>query len=239
MRNLRIRLLSDIHGNLPALESVLSHPDGISCDLNICLGDITGYGPWPSACIGMVKSVCDRVVAGNHDYGCAGLLELSRFNPWGSIAVRWSIGQMSPEDVRWLSKLPLEHREQGFGFCHSHPLAPGSWEYILSPGSAVQTIMELRGTIWFFGHTHIPCGWSRVGSRIRKEFIDLESHPLVNCGSVGQPRDGDPRAAFMIVDTVARTARTVRVDYPVKTTACEMRRVGLPEPLAERLFNGR
>lgn len=221
------------------MEKVLAHPEGASCDTTVCLGDITGYGPWPSACIALVRSACSLVVAGNHDHGCSGLLDLSRFNTWGASAVRWSLGRLTPQEVRWLSGLPLTAREQGCGFCHSHPVRPASWEYIMTAGAAMQAMQGLEGPVWFFGHTHTPCGWSRTGSRTRNELIDLDVHPLVNCGSVGQPRDGDPRAAFMMVDTTARTARTVRVEYPVEVTAGEIRRVGLPGLLAERLFTGR
>jgi diadenosine tetraphosphatase ApaH/serine/threonine PP2A family protein phosphatase len=235
---LRIRLISDIHGNLPALEKVLNHPAGLANDLTVCLGDITGYGPWPSECIQLVQNVCDASVAGNHDMGCVGLLPLKRFNIWGELAIRWSKDKLGDAEKSWLKELPLAVETHGIHGCHAYPPAPDSWEYILDGTSALAVFKELPGQTWFFGHTHSPCAWSTTGVRALERVTDLNTHPLVNCGSVGQPRDGNPRAAFTMVDTVENTAETIRVDYPVEVTVMEIRRAGLPAFLAERLLTG-
>ncbi|MFO7625851.1 MAG: metallophosphoesterase family protein [Candidatus Fermentibacteraceae bacterium] len=236
---LRLRIVSDIHGNLPALERVLAHPAGTVCDRTICLGDITGYGPWPSQCIALVRESCDGVAAGNHDLGCAGLLPHSRFNVWGAAAIDWTARQLSDTETVWLAGLPLTIVAHGIGFCHAHPVVPGSWEYILGAGSAREVLNETPGETWFYGHTHRPCAWGSRGVRTTLSPIDLRKYPLVNCGSVGQPRDGDPRASFMVVDTDAQTAENIRVSYPVDATAQEINKCGLPPFLAERLFTGR
>jgi len=186
-----------------------------------------------------VRESCDWVVAGNHDLGCAGLLPLSRFNVWGAAAIDWTVRQLSDADTKWLAGLPLTVVREGIGFCHANPAAPGSWEYIMGAGKAREVINETRGEKWFYGHTHRPCAWGSGGVRTTLGPIDLRKHPLVNCGSVGQPRDGDPRAAFMIVDTKALTVESVRVSYPVETTVREINRCGLPSFLAERLPAGR
>lgn len=235
---LRILLISDIHGNLPALEKVIRHGSDKACDLRVCLGDITGYGPWPSQCIGLVRSFCHIVVAGNHDHGCAGILSLLRFNAWGESAVIWSRERLDETEKSWLAGLPLTASEHGLNFCHAVPGFPGSWKYILDRASALSSAERTPGETWFYGHTHLPCGWSRKGSVTRKPRIPLKRCSLVNCGSVGQPRDGDPRAAYMVVDPGKGTAETFRVPYPVEKTASEIRRAGLPVFLGERLFTG-
>jgi diadenosine tetraphosphatase ApaH/serine/threonine PP2A family protein phosphatase len=236
---LRIRLLSDVHGNLPALERVLAHRQGLPFDETVCLGDVVGYGPWPSECVALVRDACGLTVAGNHDRGCAGLLAPSGFNSWGRAALLWSMDRLAPEDVLWLAGLPLKAVVNGLGFCHAHPLSPGSWRYITGPESADEVLRETRGAPWFYGHTHIPVAWG-AGGTFRSPGLPskLGEFPLVNCGSVGQPRDGDPRAAYTVVDTVAGTAETVRVEYPVETSARGIRNAGLPGFLAERLFSG-
>lgn len=179
------------------------------------------------------------MVAGNHDLGCAGLLSPSRFNIWGAAAVEWTARNLTGAEILWLAGLPLSLAAHGFGFCHAHPIRPGSWEYILGAESAGDVLRTTRGETWFYGHTHIPCAWGEGGMRNAHCTADLGVYPLVNCGSVGQPRDGDPRAAFTLVDTAAGTARTIRVEYPVETTSKEIVSRGLPEFLAERLFTGR
>lgn len=186
-----------------------------------------------------MRESCDAVVAGNHDLGCAGLLALSRFNTWGAAAVEWTIRNLGDDEVSWLAGLPLALVTHGFGFCHAHPVRPDSWEYILKTADARDVLTATAGGTWFFGHTHSPCAWGRGGVRTTRETISLDDFPLVNCGSVGQPRDGDPRAAYTIVDTVALTARTIRVEYPVEMTSGEITASGLPAFLAERLFTGR
>lgn len=186
-----------------------------------------------------MRESCDGVVAGNHDHGCAGLLPLSRFNVWGAAALEWTARQLTEADTRWLSGLPLTLVREGIGFCHANPAAPASWEYIQGAASAREVLLETSGETWFFGHTHRPCAWGSRGVRTTMSPINIRKYPLVNCGSVGQPRDGDPRAAFMLVDTEAMTAESIRVSYPVETTVREINRCGLPSFLAERLPDGR
>ena len=178
------------------------------------------------------------MVAGNHDLGCAGLLPHSSFNDWGVAALEWTARQLNDAETGWLAGLPLTLHSRGIGYCHAHPVVPESWEYIMGAGSALEVLLKTRGETWFFGHTHRPCAWDPRGVRSTRSPIDLRRHPLINCGSVGQPRDGDPRAAFMLVDTEARTAECIRVSYPIETTVSEINRCGLPGFLAERLLTG-
>lgn len=186
-----------------------------------------------------MRQSCDGVVAGNHDLGCAGLLPPSRFNVWGAAALEWTAGQLSEAGIGWLASLPLTLVREGTCFCHSNPAAPSSWKYILEADTARKVLLHTPGETWFFGHTHRSCAWGLPGVRTTMSPIDIRKYPLVNCGSVGQPRDGDPRAAFMLLDTETRRAEIIRVSYPVEATVREINSCGLPSFLAERLSDGR
>jgi len=234
-----IRVISDVHSNLPALESVLAERAGQEADITVCLGDVVGYGADPSKCIRLVRDVCSAVVSGNHDSGVAGGTPRSHFNRAGADAVDWTRGTIGQEELEWLAGLPLQEEQEDFFLCHSDPALPEGWRYILTRGAAISALEAKPGRISLVGHTHLPGVWSSGGVFSEAESGVLAGPLLINCGSVGQPRDGDPRAAFLLLDTSARTWRHVRVTYDIEAAAAGIRKAGLPELLADRLFIGR
>lgn len=235
-----IRVLSDIHGNIEALEAVLDHPAGKYADVTLCLGDIVGYGAEPGACISTVKETADITVMGNHDSGVCNLTPLEHFNFAGATAIQWTRNQLSEKNVDYLNSLPLESSCHGYILCHSYPPDPGSWEYILFAHQAIKTNQAKPGLLCFVGHTHLPCVWSRFGIVDTSETGRLEENLcIINCGSTGQPRDRNPKAAYLLVDTEKKTYRHVRVKYDIDSAAEKIRRAGLPEILWRRLYEGR
>jgi len=234
-----IRVISDVHSNLPALEAVLACTQGLEAGMTVCLGDVTGYGSRPSECIALVRSVCDVVVTGNHDSGMAGKTSTQHFNSAGARAVEWTRGRLSDGEVAWLSGLPLHAQVQGLFLCHSDPANPGGWRYILTREAAQDAMAAVPAMPCLVGHTHLPGYWSVSGIFSEAGSGRMEAPCLINCGSVGQPRDGDPRAAFMLVDTDSGSWRHVRVEYDVEAAASGIIGAGLPASLAERLSVGR
>jgi diadenosine tetraphosphatase ApaH/serine/threonine PP2A family protein phosphatase len=234
-----IRVLSDIHGNLAALKAVLSDSAGALADSTVCLGDIVGYGSHPVECINVIRKECHVVVAGNHDQGAAGLIGVSNFNRDGQTAIEWTRTQISLEQVDWISALPLHTFYYGISFSHASMKDPQSWIYILNRQSAVDAVLATGKYLSVYGHTHVPMQWDRLGSCSDKPAGTFSDYSLVNCGSVGQPRDGDPRAAYLLINTEERTFRHVRVEYNVQSAANAILEAGLPENLAKRLHLGK
>jgi diadenosine tetraphosphatase ApaH/serine/threonine PP2A family protein phosphatase len=234
-----IRVISDVHSNLPALVSVLADRAGLEADVTFCLGDIVGYGANPSECIHLVRNACGAIVSGNHDSGVAGGTPRSHFNRAGAEAVDWTRGVLGPEELEWLAGLPLQDEREGMFLCHSDPALPEGWRYILTRGAAITALEAKPGGISLVGHTHLPGAWSSGGVFSEAESGSLTGPLLINCGSVGQPRDGDPRAAYLLADTSAGTWKHVRVAYDLEAAAAGIRKAGLPDMLADRLFIGR
>lgn len=233
-----IRFISDIHSNLQALEAVLSDPPGRDADRTFCLGDIVGYGADPSRCIDCVRNVCDTVVAGNHDAGVAKRVSLDRFNREGVTAIRWTRSVLSKDETNWLSMLPYYVEHENFFLCHSYPADPESWTYLLRRNHALESISVREGYISFIGHTHLPGCWTEEGNYIEASKGDFSKVRIVNVGSVGQPRDRDPRAAYLLIDTEARTWEHCRVKYSIDDAAARIRDAALPSVLWERLYKG-
>jgi len=236
---MKLRVISDVHGNIHALKRVLTDLDRASADLTLCLGDTVGYGAFPSECIQLIRENCGIAVAGNHDYGVAGSIPLEHFNKAGEAAIHWIRPRLSPEELEWLASLPLHATYRELFLCHSHPAHPGGWVYIRDASQAENAIQARSGEISLIGHTHMPGCWSRRGGFSECTEGDLDTTGILNCGSVGQPRDGDPRAAYMILDTGERTWRHVRVEYDIKAAANAILDAGLPSKLSERLYIGR
>lgn len=234
-----IRIISDVHGNLAALKAVLAHPDGQTADRTVCLGDTVGYGSHPSSCINLVRQICDEVVAGNHDFGAAGLMSVSSFNFDGQRAIEWTRTQLDEEHIQWLTDLPVQAFFYGINLTHASPVNPRSWIYIMTAPDAIDAVLASGDYLSIYGHTHIPMQWTRIGDCSGAESGSLEDVSLINCGSVGQPRDGDPRAAYLLLDTNEMTFRHVRVEYDVEAAAQAIRAAGLPEHLAGRLLLGK
>lgn len=234
-----IRVISDIHGNLAALKAVLDHPSGAKADSTICLGDVVGYGSHPGDCINLIRKVCDETVAGNHDQGAAGLIGISHFNPDGQKAIEWTREKINSEQIEWINSLPLYIFRHGISFSHASVKDPSSWTYILNTSTAMDAILIAGEFLSIYGHTHRAMQWNRSGDCSSGDNGLLSDSSLINCGSVGQPRDGDPRAAYLLLDTEEGTFQHVRVKYDILAASTAIIEAGLPENLAKRLFLGK
>jgi diadenosine tetraphosphatase ApaH/serine/threonine PP2A family protein phosphatase len=221
------------------LNAVLAHPDGAAADATICLGDVVGYGGEPRECIAQVRRTCSLVLQGNHDSGAAGLTSLDWFNPAGSAAISWITSILSQGESAWLAGLPLRAEMERLVLCHSYPPDPGIWRYVLSSRHAVSCCRAFPGRRMVIGHTHLPAVWDCTGDFTDSSSGTLPPACVVNAGSVGQPRDGDPRAAFLLIDTSSWSFRHVRVDYEIDAAAEAIRAAGLPDSLWRRLYEGR
>ena len=239
---MRIAVISDVHANLPALEAVLAHAGSV--DTIWHLGDIVGYGPEPDAVVDRLATAGAIGVRGNHDSAAAGGNEIHWFNPDARAAMEWTRGAISRSTVAWLAALP-ERREEGeFTLVHGSPLDP-TWEYVTTAASARASIAAISTTHGLNGHTHVPLAFVLDGDRMGQ--ITPGTAPptqldgrrlLLNPGSVGQPRDGDPRASYLILDLAARRAEWARVPYDIEAVRARMRAVGLPKRLRDRLLHG-
>lgn len=239
-------ILGDIHSNVSALETVLARFDQLGVDRIISVGDVVGYGAAPSACIEMLRAHEAVVVQGNHDAAVVGQIDVLYFNHAAREAVRWTQSQLNRDECLWLSELPLvaelEHCEVGHGTYHR----PELFDYVLSPTDADPSLDEMRSRVCFIGHTHVPKTLLRMRddplrtAHLVDDEVDLSDvhRALVNVGSVGQPRDDDPRAAYAILDSAADRVTIGRVDYDVAREAARIRAAGLPDVLAQRLFLG-
>jgi predicted phosphodiesterase len=240
----RLGIVSDIHGNLPALEAVLAALETQRVDRIVCCGDLVGYGPWPSEVIARLRSLDAHSVRGNHDAASASLLSTDYLNPAAAAAIAWTKTVLDPDDIAALAALPLTRDEEGMTVVHGSLRGP-LWEYMHDAFVAGESFARLEGRVGLFGHTHIPGGFATDGRTMRalrpapEVALEGTARYLLNPGSVGQPRDGDPRAAFAVFDLEADRIAFHRVAYDTEKTAREILRVGLPAPLAARLSQGR
>jgi predicted phosphodiesterase len=245
----RYLILSDLHANWEALEAVVKDSAGRS-DQILCCGDLVGYGADPNPVVEWVRGNCSLVVRGNHDKACTGLDDLEWFNPVARAAAIWTQKQLTPENIEYARGLPQGPLTQGdFQIVHGSPFDED--EYVLAAGEAGQAFEYLEYRLAFFGHTHVQGGFIWNHSRVEtipsgydeEEAQGMEIDPdcayLVNPGSVGQPRDGDPRAAYALYDADTRIVTYCRVEYDVARAQKKIRQSGLPPILADRLSLGR
>ncbi|MHB1133212.1 MAG: metallophosphoesterase family protein [Chloroflexota bacterium] len=239
-----VAVLSDVHGNLAALQAVLA--DVPAVDEFWCLGDLVGYGPEPNGCIETILGLKHLALAGNHDWAAVGKIATDTFNADARRAAEWTANQLTPANRNVLLGLPTELVVGEFTLVHGSPRDP-IWEYILAGGQAAANLDHFSTPYCLVGHTHLPLvylgPWGEEAAQLARPTPDLplalaERRLIVNPGSVGQPRDGDPRAAYAVVDLAARTLVFKRVAYDVAATQEKMRRAGLPERLAARLTFG-
>ena len=248
---MRFLILADIHANLEALEAVLERARG-RFDRVICCGDLVGYGPDPNEVTEAVRQLDPAVVVrGNHDKAAVGLTDLSWFNPLARSAALWTQAQLSEENRRYLQAMPRGPVE-GDGFTVAHGSLPDEDQYLLNLEDALQSLSLAVHRLTFFGHTHVQGGFAwfkeqragpldpglRKGAAESRLVLDSENRYLINPGSVGQPRDDDPRAAFAVYDQRKALVSYFRVEYPVRRVQQKMRKVGLPRQLADRLSQG-
>ena len=240
---MRIAVLSDIHGNLEALEAVLEDAERAGAGAIYSLGDIVGYGPSPVRCIEIVRSRAAISLIGNHDAAVAGLETLEWFNEYARRAVEWTRGRLDAGQIDYLGSLLHIHRGPDLLLAHASPVEPERWHYIHGLADLGEPFALFAERLCFVGHTHRP-GIYAVGRRREAERCGSRRQlgkglrHLVNAGSVGQPRDGDPRAAYALFDEERETVQLRRVPYEVARTQQRMRAAGLPPFLIERLAAG-
>jgi diadenosine tetraphosphatase ApaH/serine/threonine PP2A family protein phosphatase len=232
---MRIGIFSDVHANLPALETVLAKLRDEAVDLMYCLGDTVGYGPYPNECIELVRTNCKLVLKGNHDSGLIGETSVEDFNPYGLKALLWSQERVTDEYKTYLGSLPYTAVEHEVTFAHSSPMRPAEWSYVLTLRAAKENFHAFTTKICYIGHTHVPVV---INEDMTVGEYRKNGRCIINIGSVGQPRDGNPDAAFGIYDTVTRDFTLYRIAYDIKKTSDAIIAAGLPEYLARRLFQG-
>jgi diadenosine tetraphosphatase ApaH/serine/threonine PP2A family protein phosphatase len=238
-------ILSDIHSNLEALQAVLKDISHEQVDQVFCLGDIVGYAADPGQCIEILRGLTPHMVAGNHDWAAVGLTDAGYFNPGARAAVEWTAGIITADHAACLKGLPLTGSVPGMLLVHATPCHPQAWDYIFSLDDASQSFAHCDQQICFTGHSHCPISFvqDREGniSVIREStFTLLDScRYIINVGSVGQPRDGDPRTAYGIYKPEDASFRLKRVPYDIKRAQEKIIAAGLPSFLAARLAAGR
>jgi len=247
---MRILVLSDLHSNATALEAVLNAAKG-HWELSVCLGDVVGYGPDPNEVTARLRELGTQTIRGNHDKAVTGLMATDDFNPVAKAAVDWTRAQLKPEHLAWLGALPQGPLATD-GIVLVHGAFQDEDEYVFTPAQALDGLLDSTAAVTFFGHTHHQGGFSYQDSQL--EVLQIRPRPsepfaalqienprryLLNPGSIGQPRDGDPRAAFAIADLEHKIVEFWRVPYDIAAVQERMRNAKLPEPLVQRIVVGR
>jgi predicted phosphodiesterase len=240
-----VAVISDIHGNRHALEAVLDHVSETECEELWCLGDLVGYGAEPDACVELMRAHAAVCLAGNHDLGVTGEIDLENFSDIAREAAEWTRQAISTGSREYLQSLDSSNENEAVGLYHASPRDP-VWEYVLSPLQAELCFDTQPHRIALIGHTHVALSFHRADggsatgeTRRDGEILELaEGHWLLNPGSVGQPRDGDPRAGWLELDLDNWTAAFRRTNYDIEGAAWEIRAARLPDQLAERLSHG-
>ncbi len=242
---MRVAVLSDIHGNRHAFEAVLEDVAAERVDQVWCLGDLVGYGADPDACVELARATCDLCLVGNHDLAVRGDIPLTEFSRGAALAAHWTQQVITPESLEFLGRLPAKLLDRQVGLYHASPRDP-IWEYVLSTLLAELCLDVQEHRVCLIGHSHVALSFSRLPgqpatgeTRPEGSELDLEEGEwLVNPGSVGQPRDGDSRGAWALLDTDAWWVGYRRTEYDVAAAAAAIRAAGLPDSLAERLRYG-
>ena len=243
---MRVAVVTDIHSNRHAFEAVLADLASDGADEIWCLGDLVGYGAEPDACVELARDRAALCLAGNHDLAVTGALGIEEFSRGAAISARWTREVIDADNLEFLRGLEPKDEKEGFGLYHGSPRDP-VWEYVLSARLAELCLDEAGQRVSLIGHSHIAVAFARggpedaaivapAGAGASADVADGEW--LINPGSVGQPRDGDPRAAWLMLDTTQARAEWRRTEYDVAGAAAAIRAAGLPDSLAERLGYG-
>lgn len=240
---MKCAVISDVHANLEALTAVLADIRKTDISEILFLGDAVGYGPDPEVCVKILSSECDLLIAGNHDHALVGLTSVLSFNPYAKAAMEWTRSVISAETVAVLKRLPFiaETPDGRMFLAHSSPMEYTQWHYLSTPSDAALNFGFFKNRLCFVGHSHKPSIFERLpaGDIIVKNTESVfgnENRYIINAGSVGQPRDGDPRACYAVLDD--DSVRLRRVEYEIRLTQEKMARLGLPGQLIDRLSRG-
>jgi predicted phosphodiesterase len=241
----RRAIVSDIHANRQALEAVLGAIEAAEIEEIWCLGDLVGYGAEPDACVGLVREHCSLCLAGNHDLAVTGVLALADFSPGARRAAEWTRATITPDTLAFLESLEPSREGGPVGLYHASPRDP-IWEYVLSPLQAELCLDVQAARVCLIGHSHVALSFTRLDggacagqTRGADEVLELaRGEWLLNPGSVGQPRDGDARAAWLELDLEGWRAEYHRVEYDIAGAEAAILAAELPESLAERLRYG-
>jgi diadenosine tetraphosphatase ApaH/serine/threonine PP2A family protein phosphatase len=243
---MKIGIMGDVHGNLIAMQAVLVALREIPCERILCTGDLVGYGPCPVECVHLAREVGLECVLGNHDEYVTGFLDesIERLDADMKASIDWTRSVLAMDDLKWLSALPLHLETADYTVTHG-ALGPNPWAYIVNRPNLEQHFSHQGGRLAFNGHTHLPLLCTKHDAHpatmdfLRNTVLPQGAKILVNCGSVGQPRDRDPRASCCVYDTAADSIALLRVPYAVAETQAQMRAARLPERFILRLETGR
>ncbi|MEO8168943.1 MAG: metallophosphoesterase family protein [bacterium] len=232
---MRLAIISDIHSNYPALTKALSFIDRSRIDQIYCLGDIVGYGASPNECVALVRERAVAAVLGNHDVAALDPSFAEYFTKPGRVAAEWTNRVLTPEHKTYLQSLPYTVQTELVTFVHAGPFAPGEWEYVQSLPGAEKQFGAFKTQLCFIGHTHIPMV---CGENLKTFIFKKGMRYLINVGSIGQPRDGNPQLSFGIFDTELWTYEGIRIDYDIRAAVAAITEAKLPPMLGQRLFEG-
>lgn len=240
---MKYAILGDIHANLEALETVLADAAEQGCTDYLSIGDVVGYNANPVECLEKIREMNCPIVRGNHDHYCSQGDDLPGFHPMAAEVINWTRERLSEEQKEFLRDLPYTKRIENFTIVHSTLDNPEKWGYVLDRYDAEANFNYQTTAVCFYGHTHIPIAFEK-GDDIRSGLysrikIKMGHKYFVNVGSVGQPRDGDPRAAYCIYDMTNNMIELRRLEYDIKTTQQKVLDAGLPSKVATRLAAGR
>ena len=240
---MRYAIIADIHANLEAFQTVLADIQAQKCTHVACLGDVVGYGANPKECLDIVRGMNIPVVKGNHDEYIGNDDDPEGFNDAAAEAVAWTRAQLTEEDRKWLRDLKYFRLVANFSIVHATLDAPQRWGYVFEKLEAAASFTYQNTPVCFFGHTHVPVAFVRDtgvrGGKYSKFRVEPGKKYFINVGSVGQPRDGDPRASYVVYDIPTQTIELRRLDYDIPTAQKKIRAAGLPERLADRLSSGK
>lgn len=239
----RIAVFSDIHGNLQALQAVLKAIENEDVDKSFCCGDIVGYGGNPNECVEIIRNLGCPVVVGNHDYAALELTSIDYFNDVARAAIMWTAKVLTEENAQFLKSLPFTFTDNDCYFVHASPRMPEDWNYIITMGEAELNFHYFDQKFCFIGHSHQPFIVEQKGSQLncpRSPVFKVNDNAryLINVGSVGQPRDRDPRACYTIFDLEKNLIEIKRIEYDVAGAQRAILDNNLPRELAERLAYG-
>ena len=240
---MKYAIIADIHANLEALQVVLKDAKEQHCTHYACLGDVVGYNANPKECLDIIREMGMPCIKGNHDEYCSNEGNMDGFNPYAAEAVSWTRKQLGPEDRKWLRELKYLRLVASFSIVHATLDGPQRWGYVFDRLAAAASFTYQNTNVCFFGHTHVPVAFIRDsvvrGGTYSKFKVEPGRKYFVNVGAVGQPRDGNPKAGYVVYDLDEGTIELRRLDYDIPGAQAKIIKAGLPPRLAERLALGR